>query len=91
MSDIINYTKKRSTKDLSFAKGFDEGYQDFKIGVILKQAREEAGITQEELAKRTHTTKSIISRVENHAQDIRLSTLEKIVGALGKRLTVAIG
>lgn len=91
MSDISKYIKKRAAKDREFAKGFHEGFQDFKIGVLLKQAREDAGITQEELAKRIYTTKSVISRVENHAQDIRLSTLEKIVGALGKRLTVAIG
>jgi len=41
------------------------GYEQFKIGVMLKQAREEAGITQEELAARMHTKKTAISRIEN--------------------------
>ncbi len=49
MSDLKKYIKKRKTKDSEFAKDFDSGYEQFKIGVMLKQAREAAGITQEEL------------------------------------------
>ena len=57
---------------------------------MLRMAREEAGLTQEDMAKRLHTKKSAISRIENHAQDIKLSTLEKFAGAIGKRLTLKI-
>ena len=57
---------------------------------MLKQAREEAGMTQEELAARLHTKKTAISRIENHAEDIKLSTLEKFARALGKRLRLEI-
>ena len=53
-------------------------------------AREKAGLTQEELARRLKTKKSAISRIENHAEDIRLSTLERTAEALGKRLQVDI-
>ncbi len=73
-----------------FAKGFDEGYEQFKIGVLLRQAREEVGITQEELARRLNTRKTAISRIENHAEDIKLSTLERVASALGKRLQISI-
>ncbi len=49
-----------------------------------------AGLTQEELARRLKTKKTAISRIENHAEDIKLSTLEKVAHALGKRLEVKI-
>ena len=57
---------------------------------MLRQAREQAGITQEAVAKQLRTKKSAISRIENHAEDIRLSTLEKYAKALGKKLRVEI-
>jgi ribosome-binding protein aMBF1 (putative translation factor) len=90
MSDLKKYIVNRKKKDKKFAEGFDEGYEQFKIGVILRQARESAGLTQEELATRLKTKKSAISRIENHAEDIKLSTLERVANALGKRLQVHI-
>ena len=56
-------------------KRFDSGFEEFKIGVVLKQARLEAGITKEDLIIQLHTKKSAISRIENYAQDINLSAL----------------
>jgi HTH-type transcriptional regulator/antitoxin HipB len=41
----------------------------------LRQARESAGFTQEEMARRLQTKKSAISHIKNHADDVRLSTL----------------
>jgi HTH-type transcriptional regulator / antitoxin HipB len=61
-----------------------------KVGVLLRQAREQAGITQEDLARRTHTAKSAISRLENHAEDVRLSTIERVAHALGKSLVIQL-
>jgi HTH-type transcriptional regulator/antitoxin HipB len=58
--------------------------------VVLKQARETAGLTQEELALKLNTKKTAISRIKNHAEDIKLSTLEKVAHALGKRLQIKI-
>jgi ribosome-binding protein aMBF1 (putative translation factor) len=90
MSDLKKYIEKRKARDEEFAKDFDSGYEQFKIGVLLKQAREESGLTQEELALRLNTKKSAISRIENHAEDIKLSTLEKFANALGKRLRLEV-
>ena len=90
MSDLTKYIKERKKRDRVFTKGFDEGYEQFKIGVVLRQAREEAGLTQEELARRLKTKKTAISRIENHAEDIKLSTLERVAGALGKRVQIRI-
>jgi len=90
MSDVKRYIRKRKTVDSEFAEDFDSGYEQFKIGVMLKQAREEAGMTQAELAVRMNTKKTAISRIENHAEDIKLSTLEKFARALGKRLKLEV-
>jgi len=90
MSDPKKYIKEGKRGDKAFAQDFDEGYEQFKIGVVLRQAREEAGLTQEELARRLKTKKTAISRIENHAEDIKLSTLERVAGALGKRLQISI-
>ena len=90
MSDLKKYISKRKERDSDFSDGFDDGYQAFKIGTVLRQARESSGMTQEQLAEKLHTKKSAISRIENHAEDIRLSTLEKFAQVLGRKLEVSI-
>ena len=90
MSDLRRYIKQRKARDPEFSEAYEAGYVEFKIGVILRQIREEAGLTQEELAEKLKTKKSAISRIENHARDIRLSTLERYAAALGKRLHVSV-
>jgi ribosome-binding protein aMBF1 (putative translation factor) len=90
MDDLEKYIEQRKERSAKFADGFETGYEQFKIGVMLRAAREEAGLTQEQLAEKLHTRKSAISRIENHAEDIRLSTLEKFAEAIGKRLTLKI-
>jgi ribosome-binding protein aMBF1 (putative translation factor) len=90
MSDLKKYIDKRKKDDVAFAKDFESGYEEFKIGEMLKQARVEVGLTQEEIAQRLHTKKSAISRIENHAQDIKLSTLQNFAHILGKELKVEL-
>ncbi len=90
MSDLKKYISERKKRDKKFAEGFEEGYEQFKIGVVLRMARESAGLTQVELARRLKTRKTAISRIENHAEDIKLSTLERVATALGKHLQVSI-
>lgn len=90
MSDLKAYISQRRARDAAFDEGFDDGYNAFRIGVLLKQAREESGLTQAELAERLHTQKSAISRIENHAEDIRLSTLKKFASVLGRSIEVTI-
>ena len=90
MDDLEKYIDQRKKRSTNFVNIFDKGYENFKIGVLLKQAREEAGITQEDLAKKLNTKKSAISRIENHSEDIRLSTLKNYVSAIGRELQVNI-
>lgn len=89
-SDLDKYISRRKRTDKKFAENFESGYQEFKVGVLLRQAREQAGITQEDLAQRTKTRKSAISRLENHAQDVRFSTIERVAHALGKNLVIQL-
>ena len=57
----------------------EAGYENFKIGALLHEARLQKGLTQEELAEKVGTTKSYISKIENNIKEVRISTLEKIV------------
>lgn len=90
MSDLKKHIAKRKRTDKVFAKDYDKGFEDFKIGVLLRQARESSGITQDQVAQKLRTNKSAISRMENHAEDIRLSTLRKYAEALGKEIRLEI-
>ncbi len=58
---------------------YEEEFEAFKIGVLIQEARLQQNLTQEELALRVGTTKNYISRIENDASDIRLSTLIRII------------
>ena len=81
-----NLTTLSQFKDKHFGKPgsiereeLDAGYEDFKIGVLLHEARLKKGLTQEQLAEKAGTTKSYISKIENNIKEVRLSTLKKIV------------
>ncbi len=64
----------------------------FRLGVMLKEARVEAKLTQEELAEKTGTKKSYISRIERGLSDIQISTYHKLIElGLGKHLNISIG
>jgi HTH-type transcriptional regulator / antitoxin HipB len=70
---------------------FEEGFEAFKLGVMIQELRKESGLTQEQLAVKCGTTKTYISRIENNASDIRLSTLMRIVReGFGRHLRLSI-
>jgi ribosome-binding protein aMBF1 (putative translation factor) len=69
----------------------EEGYEDFKLGALIYAARQEKGMTQEELAEKIGSTKSYISKIENDIKEVRLSTLKKIIElGLGGQLLLSI-
>jgi DNA-binding XRE family transcriptional regulator len=81
------YGKRGSIK----REKFENGYETFKLGVLLQQARIEKGLTQEQLAEKVGTNKGYISKVENDIKEVRLSTLQRIVEfGLGGKLELAI-
>jgi HTH-type transcriptional regulator / antitoxin HipB len=98
--------KKINTKLTSFSEHLDKQYgkrgdrkresyeqefEAFKLGVMIQEIREKQNLTQEELAQKCGTTKSYISRIENNASDIRLSTLMRIIkDGLGGHLHLTV-
>lgn len=89
-SDLRKSIARWKRENPSLVNWFDAGLADFKIGVMLKQAREEAGMTQAELAEQIHTQRTAISRLENQAENVKLATLHKVAQALGKRLELRL-
>ncbi len=70
---------------------FQEEFETFKIGVLIQEARKKKHLTQQELAEKVGTTKNYISRIENNASDIRLSTLMRIIReGLGGNLQLSL-
>ena len=69
------YGKKGTSK----REKYEQEFEAFKLGVMLQELRKEKGLTQQELAEKCGTTKTYISRIENDASDIRLSTLMRII------------
>lgn len=93
-----NLTTLDEFKDKHYGKSgtqrrneLEAGYENFKIGVLLHEARLEKGLTQEELAAKVGTTKSYISKIENNVKEVRISTLQKIVEiGLGGQIQLSI-
>jgi len=70
---------------------FEQEFEAFKIGVLIQEARKKQHLTQQQLAEKVGTTKNYISRIENNASDIRLSTLMRIISeGLGGHLTLSL-
>jgi DNA-binding XRE family transcriptional regulator len=89
LSSLVDeqYGKKGSLK----REKFEKGYQSFKLGALLLEARLEKGMTQEQLADKCGTNKAYISKVENDIKDVRISTLQKIIEVgLGGKLNLSV-
>jgi len=103
---VINMSKKRNKNLTSFAshntqqygergstsrERYGQEFEAFKLSVMLQELRKEQGLTQEQLAERCGTTKNYISRIENNASDIRLSTLMRVIqDGLGGQLKLRV-
>ena len=93
-----NLTTLEEFKELNYGKlgtkkrnELEAGYENFKIGALLYEARMKKGLTQDELAEKAGTTKSYISKIENNVKETRISTLKRIVElGLGGQLELSI-
>ncbi|MDZ4667598.1 MAG: helix-turn-helix transcriptional regulator [bacterium] len=78
-------------KGISKREKFEKGYKAFKLGFLIQQARLEKGLTQEVLAEKCGTNKGYILKIENNINEVRISTLQKIVElGLGGHLELSI-
>lgn len=83
--------QKYGEKGTKSREKFEEEFETFKIGVLIQEARKKQKLTQQQLAEKVGTTKNYISRIENNASDIRLSTLMRIIKeGLNGNLTLSV-
>lgn len=69
----------------------DRDFQSFKIGLLLKKAREDKHLTQEQLAELVDKKRTYISRIENNGSNLTLKTLFDIVEkGLGGKVNISI-
>lgn len=96
MKNIIDFEEilieKYGEKGTTARDKYDAGSLAFRLGTMLKEARKEAQITQEQLAEKTGTKKSYISRIEKGQSDIQISTYYRLIEiGLGRQLNISIG
>ena len=83
--------KEYGLKGTAKRENFEQGFEEFKIGALIHEARLAKGWTQTQLAEKCGTTKAYISKVENDVKDVRVSTLKKIIEeGLGGHLELSI-
>ena len=83
--------KRYGKKGAKKREQWEQEFEAFQLGVLIEEARKKLNMTQEELAQKAGTNKSYISRIENDASDIRLSTLMRIINkGLGGKLTFSV-
>lgn len=91
LKSLDNFISEKYGKHTSSGKKLDKGFEEFKIGYLLQEARIKKGLTQEELAELSGTNKGYISRIENNLKEVRISTLQRIVETgLGGKLELSI-
>lgn len=93
ITDFEDFLKEKYGEKGTISRDkFDSDSLAFRLGAMLKEARKEAMITQEQLAEKTGTKKSYISRIERGQSDIQISTYYKLIEiGLGKQLNISIG
>ena len=90
-SFVDHLDKQYGKRGAKKRESYEEGFEAFKLGVMLQELRKDQGLTQEQLADKCGTTKTYISRIENNASDIRLSTLMRIISeGLGGHLKLSV-
>ena len=84
-------TEQYGERGTASREQYEQEFEAFKLGVMIQEMRKERGLTQQALAEKCGTTKNYISRIENNASDIRLSTLMRIVReGLGGHLKLTV-
>jgi transcriptional regulator with XRE-family HTH domain len=90
MSDIEKYISERKAKNPKIWADFDARYRQYAIGLLLAEHRQKAGLSLTTLARRMKMQKSALSRLENHGEDVRLSTIARYVQATGHPMVFKI-
>jgi len=90
MSDIDDFIAARKARNPKAWAKFDKNYQRYAIGMLLAAHRERSGLSLTALAKKIRMQKTALSRLENHGEDVRLSTISRYVEATGQPFNLRI-
>ena len=92
LTSLSNFIDKEvGLKGTRKREKYNQEYEAFKLGVLIQQARQAKGLTQEQMAELSGTNKSYISKLEKDLKDIRFSTLQRIIkDGLGAQLQISI-
>lgn len=90
MTEIEKFIRARKARNPKAWAGFEEKYRKYAIGMLLAAHREKAGLSLAQFAKMTKMQKAALSRLENHGEDVRLSTIARYVEATKQPLTFRI-
>ena len=77
-------------KDPAFRSGYERLKPEYELALSLMMAREKAGLTQAEVARRMGTTQSVVARIESAQNPPNLRTLERYARAVGRRIEVKL-
>lgn len=89
MNDVDKYIKKMEKNPPGFTSKVEQELENLRIGEEIRNLRVSGGMTQSELVSKMSTTKSAISRLENHSESVRLSTLEKVAEIFNKKVRIS--
>ncbi len=87
---LDEYIEERCAEEPGFRASVEEKVKKLQIQDMLQLAREAAGLTQKQVAERMHVNRSFVSRLENHPQDMRLSTFQRYAHAVGMHAELAL-
>lgn len=90
MSDIEKFISERKARNPKAWASFDTEYQQYAVGALLAEHRKKSGLTLTELARRMKMQKGALSRLENHGEDVQLSTIARYVQATGRPLAIKV-
>ena len=76
-------------KEPKYRKAYENLEEEFRLASALIEARDRAGLTQEELAQRMKTKQAVIARLESGRTKPSTRTLERIAEATGHRLRIS--
>lgn len=76
-------------QDPTYVKAYDALEDEFTLATAMIEARAHAGLTQEQLAARMHTTQAVIARLESGRVKPSTRTLERLAAATGMRLRIS--
>src|SRR5205809_5632516 len=76
-------------KDPEYDKAYNAFEEEFTLAAALIEARARAGLTQQQLAERMHTTEAVIAHLESGRVKPSTRTLERFAAATGMRLRIS--